>query len=92
MMSSISRTDYRNLIRIIILGILILYFVTKVVNSVNKLHEAKIGTLFRKITDDTVEGGGHCYCIEMHHRKLNNGPNERQRQMQPTLPFIPFLV
>ena len=47
----------RNGIRIVVLGILFIYFVNKVADSVNKLKEAKIGTLFRRITEDTVEGG-----------------------------------
>lgn len=52
-----SKMDSRNWIRIVILGTLFLYFVNKVVDSVNKLEDAKIGTLFRRITEDTVEGG-----------------------------------
>ena len=50
--------DFRRLTRLLILSALICYFVNTVVESVIKLQEAKIGTLFRKITEDTVEGGG----------------------------------
>ena len=44
--------------RLLILGTLICYFAYKVVESVIKLQDAKIGTLFRKISEKTVEVGG----------------------------------
>ena len=61
----IGHLDFKQLIRLFIVGILIFYFVNKVVDSVNKLQEAKIGTLFRKITEELVEGRRQCCCIFM---------------------------
>ena len=60
-----TKMDSRNWIRIVILGCLFLYFVNKVVDSVNKLEEAKIGTLFRRITEDTVQGGNLFLCLDI---------------------------
>ena len=56
------RMNFRRLIRLLILGALFFYFVLKVIDSVYKLQEGKIGTLFRKITEDLVEGRRQCYC------------------------------
>lgn len=57
--------DFIQLIRVLVLALLLGYFVTKVVDSTTKLQEAKIGTLFRRITKETVEGRSQSYELMM---------------------------
>ena len=54
-----SKMDFKNIIRLFVVIALICYFVNKVISSVIKEREGKIGTLFRRVTEDTVEGRSH---------------------------------
>ena len=56
---------FKHLIRLFVLIALICYFINKVISSVIKEWEGKIGTLFRRVTDDEVEGRRSCHCVEM---------------------------
>ena len=44
------------MIRLFVVIALICYFINKVITSVIKEREGKVGTLFRRVTEDTVEG------------------------------------
>ena len=50
------KMDLKRPIKVLIMSILICFTNVKVFEAARKLNEGKIGTLFRKINQDTVEG------------------------------------
>ena len=48
--------DLKRPIKVLVMAILICYTTVKVFEAARKLNDGKIGTLFRKINEETVEG------------------------------------
>ena len=49
--------DFKWSIKVLVISFLICYTTVKVLESASKMREGKIGTLFRKINEASVEGG-----------------------------------
>ena len=47
---------FKRPIRLLVFAVLACYFTSKVIEAINKLQEAKIGTTFGRIVDAEVEG------------------------------------
>ena len=48
--------DLKRPIKVLVMSVLICFTTVKVFEAARKLKEGKIGTLFRKINEETVEG------------------------------------
>ena len=48
--------DLKRPIKVLVMSVLICFTTVKVFEAASKLREGKIGTLFRKINQETVEG------------------------------------
>ena len=54
--------DLKRPIKVLVMAILICYTTVKVFEAARKLNEGKIGTLFRKINQETVEESAIYIC------------------------------